>query len=284
MNKAAFLASLSALGLPNPSGAEIYGFQPGIGWVAIVFPDTPVAGESNTASTLGTGTTLVAPKNGVDLPFRSLLASAGLAWSQQANTVTLSLDATLQALGAVNFTANTFAYATGADSFSLATVTPFARTLLDDSDAAAARATLGLGSAAVVNLGVSGDVIGKLNTANAWSLLQTFSSLVARSSPIAAVATTAKTLALADAGVYQRFTNAGASILTVPTNAAIAFSIGAEVPLRRTAATNLTISPAAGVTINAPANGTLVMTNRMSAMLKKVGTDEWDLIGQTVPA
>lgn len=56
------------------------------------------AGESNTASSLGTGTSLVAPKNGVDLPFRSLLSSAGLTWSQQTETVTLSLHQRLRDL------------------------------------------------------------------------------------------------------------------------------------------------------------------------------------------
>lgn len=59
--------------------------------------DTSPAGETNTSSTLGAGVTLVAPKNGTDLPFRSLLSSAGLTWSQQANTVTLSLHSLLQA-------------------------------------------------------------------------------------------------------------------------------------------------------------------------------------------
>lgn len=54
------------------------------------------AGESNTASSLGTGISLVAPKNGVDLPFRSLLSSAGLTWSQQTGTVTITLDTLLQ--------------------------------------------------------------------------------------------------------------------------------------------------------------------------------------------
>lgn len=61
------------------------------------------AGESNTASSLGTGTSLVAPKNGVDLPFRSLLSSAGLTWSQQTDTVTITLDLKLRSLIANNY-------------------------------------------------------------------------------------------------------------------------------------------------------------------------------------
>lgn len=48
------------------------------------------------------------------------------------------------AFGALVFAADTFLYATGAATFSTGTVTSFARTLLDDASASAARTTLGL--------------------------------------------------------------------------------------------------------------------------------------------
>lgn len=53
-------------------------------------------------------------------------------------------DATLTAFAAVTFAADTYLYATAADTFATGTVTSFARTLLDDADAATARTTLGL--------------------------------------------------------------------------------------------------------------------------------------------
>ena len=53
------------------------------------------------------------------------------------------LDATLTALAALATVADKLIYATGADTFSTTTLTAFARTLLDDADAATARATLG---------------------------------------------------------------------------------------------------------------------------------------------
>lgn len=53
------------------------------------------------------------------------------------------LDATLTAIAALTTAANQMIYSTGADTFALATLSAFARTLLDDADAATARTTLG---------------------------------------------------------------------------------------------------------------------------------------------
>ena len=52
-------------------------------------------------------------------------------------------DATLTALAGLNTSADRLIYATGADQFALTPLTAFIRTLLDDVDAASARATLG---------------------------------------------------------------------------------------------------------------------------------------------
>jgi hypothetical protein len=54
------------------------------------------------------------------------------------------LDATLTAFAGLSGVADRLPYFTGADAFALATFTAFARTVIDDNDAAAARATLAL--------------------------------------------------------------------------------------------------------------------------------------------
>lgn len=93
---------------------------------------------------------------------------------------------------------------------------------------------------------------------------------------------TSRTLALTDAWNYVRPGTTSAITLTVPTNASVAFDVGTEITVR--ALGNIALAAASGVTLNAPSGGTLNMTARMTVTLKKVATNEWDVIGQTVAA
>ena len=91
-------------------------------------------------------------------------------------------------------------------------------------------------------------------------------------------ATASRTLALIDAQKYIRCTWSSGCVVTVPLNATVAFPIGTEVDLFHGGSSgSVTIDPAIGVTINATALN--IGTPKQAATLKKVGTDEWDLVG-----
>jgi hypothetical protein len=62
-------------------------------------------------------------------------------------TIYQPLDADLTAIAALSSVADRVPYSTGAQAWALATLTPFARTLLDDADQATALATLGAAAA-----------------------------------------------------------------------------------------------------------------------------------------
>lgn len=113
----------------------------------------------------------------------------------------------------------------------------------------------------------------------------TISAVAARRAevtPVVTISTTAEDLDPAHDGAYIRFTNAAAKALTVEPNSTTAQPTAGEWTLRNVGAGDLTITAGSGVTINAPSGGSLVLGTRMTCTLKRVATDEFDLIGQTV--
>lgn len=69
----------------------------------------------------------------------------------------VTLDATLVALGGLTTAANQMIYSTGVDTFAMTTLSTFARTLLDDGDAATARGTLGALGLTIAGTSASGS-------------------------------------------------------------------------------------------------------------------------------
>lgn len=88
--------------------------------------------------------------------------------------------------------------------------------------------------------------------------------------------TTARTLVLTDAFKYIRTTNASAVTITVPTNASVPFAIGTPIDVFNKGAGLVTFAASGGVTINAASLS--ISAQHKAATLKKVGTNEWDLI------
>ncbi|WP_234838606.1 hypothetical protein [Sinorhizobium meliloti] len=85
-------------------------------------------------------------------------------------------DAGLQSIAGLTTVADRMIYTTASDVYATTALTPFARTILDDANAAAVQTTLGLGTAAVKNTGTSGDAVPLLNAANTWSAAQTIAA------------------------------------------------------------------------------------------------------------
>lgn len=105
----------------------------------------------------------------------------------------------------------------------------------------------------------------------------------ATGSPVTTVSGTSYNVDSVDNCGYKRFTSTSAKTVLVRANSTHALPADYELNIRNAAASNLTISPAGGVTVTAPYLGTLVVPPNGTVTLKRVTTDVFDLIGATVP-
>lgn len=91
--------------------------------------------------------------------------------------------------------------------------------------------------------------------------------------------TTTYTLALSDAQLFEVCNNALSQIITVPTNASVAFPVGTEINFFQQGAGQVTFAAAGGVTIQS-VSGFLNIANQYgAASLKQISIDTWALIG-----
>lgn len=72
-------------------------------------------------------------------------------------------DAGLDSIAGLTTAADEIIYTTASDTYAVTSFTAFGRSLVDDADAAAGRTTLGLGTAAVLNVGTSANNIVQLD-------------------------------------------------------------------------------------------------------------------------
>ena len=121
----------------------------------------------------------------------------------------------------------------------------------------------------------------RVYSAGSW-IIPDIGTVTAAPAVLVTDVTTARMLGLSDAGKYLRFTNTGAVAATVPAQSTIAWLADSEINIRHAGAGTLTLTAGSGVTLIAPSGGTLAMTAAMSATLKRVAADTWDVIGQTV--
>ena len=87
------------------------------------------------------------------------------------------------------------------------------------------------------------------------------------------------TLLLTDAHNYVEMEVSSANVLTIPTNATVAFPIGTEIRVTQLGAGQTTITPAAGVTLRSISGKDKTTGQYSVATLFKRGLNEWYLFG-----
>lgn len=101
-------------------------------------------------------------------------------------------------------------------------------------------------------------------------------------SPVVLDTGTSLSLTVLDSGSYIRRSNAAANTITFTAQATAAWENNIEVHIRNAGAGQLTLVADAGVTLNIAAGGGLKLNTGMTVTVKRVGIDQWDVLGQTV--
>jgi hypothetical protein len=87
------------------------------------------------------------------------------------------------------------------------------------------------------------------------------------------------TLVLSDKGKVVRINSSSNLTVTIPLNSSVAFPIDTELAILRYGTGTVSISPTSGVTLNSKNSERKISGQYGSVALKKIGTDEWVLVG-----
>jgi len=187
------------------------------------------------------------------------------------------LDADLSAIAALASAADRVPYSTGAQAWALTVLTGFARTLLDDADAATARATLGLGTLSTLSTVTSAEITdGTIATADLADGSVTVAKLADQ--PINAQTGTTYTVVVADRRKLVTLTNAAAITVTLPTPTSLGLAAGASIDFAVLGAGMATFTAGAGATVNAtPSAVTRAQYSAVTALA--ISTTAWLLVG-----
>lgn len=90
-------------------------------------------------------------------------------------------------------------------------------------------------------------------------------------------------LTLADQGKLIQMTSSSANVITVPTNAAVAWPIGRAVDIVRWGTGGTTISGSGGVTLSYAGSAATLRAQYSVVTLFKVATDGWLIVGDLTP-
>lgn len=99
--------------------------------------------------------------------------------------------------------------------------------------------------------------------------------------PVSTISATSHDITAAEVGGYLRFTAATAKTCTFRPNSTHALPADGEWHIRNAGTGNLTLTPGAGVTLNAPAGGSLVVPPSGTVTVKRVASDVFDVMGVT---
>ena len=99
------------------------------------------------------------------------------------------------------------------------------------------------------------------------------------SADVSTTSSTALTLSTTYAGKLLKCTNSSACTITIPSNTTASLPVDTEIEIVRYGAGEVTISPASGVTLYSKDNARSIASRYGAVSLKKMGTNEWWMVG-----
>ena len=129
------------------------------------------------------------------------------------------------------------------------------------------------GIVAFVRLDSVGNVINQLQYyyGGRWNYVNGSTQLIGK--------TLAFAIDLTQVGTLLNINASTETVITIPANSTVAFSVGDRLEILRTGSGDVTISPASGVTINSKNGNKKIAAQYSGAGLIKIDTNTWALIG-----